>query len=314
MDNTIDPRDQAAYANALRDRVQERMLREGLTQKSLARIVALSQPSVSRWLREASREEEADDVTEALSRWMSATDAPMPTETFVATPAAKKVVGALAFARKTGDMACVYGGPGVGKTRAIRHFQATSPEGVWVATMTPASAGLVSALEAIADAVGVRDVSGGARRLSRAILQQVAGRGGIIVIDEAQHLSMAAIEELRAIHDACGVALALVGNETSYARLTGGSRSASYAQIFSRLGMRLFLHRPTAQDVAAIAKARGIHDQDSLAFLERLSQRPGALRGVHKAIALAQAMADDGVTDVSVDELRDACRQLGAEV
>jgi len=314
MNSTKTEDQSTAHLTALRERVVERMAREKISTRSLATILGMAHQSISRWLKATHRDGESEAVTAAFSSWMSATRAPEPSETFVTTPAARKVIGALAHARKRRDMVCVYGGPGVGKTRSIRHFQATSADGVWVATMTPSSSALVSSLEAVAEAVGVRDVGGGARRLSHAIRRQVGGRGGIIIIDESQHLSMAAVEELRAIHDACGVALALVGNETSYARLTGGTRAANYAQIYSRIGMRLFVHKPTRDDVVAICKALGVTNKDSVAFLERLAMRPGALRGVCKCIQLAQDMRDDDVTDVPVDELRDACLQLGTEV
>jgi hypothetical protein len=82
--------------------------------------------------------------------------------------------------------------------------------------------------------------------------------------------------------------------------------------------MRVFLQRPTPADVRDIAKAMGVTNRDALQFLERLSVRPGALRGVAKAVHLAQAMEDDGeeekVRDVSVEALHEACLQLGAEV
>lgn len=306
---------ETTHTTALRDRVQERMGREGVSQRQLAKVTGLPHPLLSRWLSAKSRAGEEADVTAALATWMGGNAAPSGArrgDGFVPTPTAKRILGALAFARRSGDMACIYGGPGVGKTRAIQSFREADPENVWVATMTPACSGLVSALEVVAEAVGVTDCTGGARRIAGAIRAQVAGRKGIIVIDESQHLSMAAIEELRSIHDATGCGLALVGNETSYARLTGGARAASYAQIYSRLGMRVFLHRPEADDVHALARHMGVSNRDAQAFLERLAGRPGALRGVVKAVQLAQQMTK--TRDVEVAALRDACRTLGAEV
>ena len=295
---------------ALRDRLRETIARLGLSQRAVAKESGVPHPVLGRWLRGEARAGEVADVETRVAAWFGGSRD--QDDGFVLTATAKRVLGALAYCRRTGDMACIYGGPGVGKTRAIAHFRAADPEDTWVATMTPAAAGLVSALEVVADAVGISDCSGGARRISGAIRGQVTGRKGVIVIDESQHLSMAAIEELRSIHDASGVGLALVGNETSYARLTGGSRAAHYAQIYSRLGMRLFLHRPEAADVRELAKAMGVTDKDAIAFLERLAARPGALRGVTKAIRLAGAMRDGEA--VTVQSLRDACRQLGAEV
>src|ERR1035437_1267786 len=52
------------------------------------------------------------------------------------------------------------------------------------------------------------------------------GTGGLLVIDEAQHLSVAALDQIRSIHDATDLGIALVGNQQVYARLTGGNRAA----------------------------------------------------------------------------------------
>jgi DNA transposition AAA+ family ATPase len=301
---------------ALRDRVRERISREGLSQRAVAREAGVAVQVLNRWLASKSREGEEQDTTNRMTAWLDAhkiAESPSRRDAgFVNTPTARKIIGALTYCRSTGDMACVYGGPGVGKTRSIHHFRGGHPENVWVATMTPASAGLVSALEVVADAVGVTEAAGGARRISNAIRAQVSGRGGIIIIDESQHLSMAAIEELRSIHDVGRVGLCLIGNETSYARLTGGSRAASYAQIFSRIGMRVFIHRPESADVRELAEHMGVHDKDALELLERLAARPGALRGAVKAITLATSYAAGGA--VTVKTLRDAMRTLGAEV
>jgi len=301
--------------------VREQIARLGLSQRQLAREIGLPAQVLTRWLHDEPRPNEEERVTTKLTAWVdAAAESPTISSDFVATPTAKKILGCLAFCRRTADMACVYGGPGVGKTRAIQAFQLKYSSTTWVATMTPASSGLVSALEVVAEAVKVADTSGGARRISKAIRAQVEGRGGIIIIDESQHLSMAAIEELRSIHDSSGVGLALVGNENSYARLTGGSRSASYAQIFSRIGMKLFVHRPDAEDVAELARHLGVRDKDAIALLQKLGARPGALRGAVKAIHLAveygttKAGARDVAKAVTVATLRDAVRTLGAEV
>lgn len=228
-------------------------------------------------------------------------------KTFVETPAALGILGALAHAQAAGDMVCVYGAPGAGKTRTIAHYR-HGYEHVWVATITPASAAVVPALEEVAEACGVH-AGGGARALSRAIRNKVAGLDGLIIIDEAQHLSIAAVEELRAIHDATGVGLALVGNESVYARLTGGSRAAAYAQLFSRLGLRHWVKKPSPEDVRAIAAKWRVRDARALALLERIAARPGALRGVVKVLSLAT-----GEGTPTYDRVRAAADVLGAEV
>lgn len=290
--------------------------RDGLTQRKLAAAIGIAPSTLSEWLGGTYKGDE-DAIRKLVSTWLESRQetnarAVASASDFVETPTAEKICSALAYCKAAGDMVCVYGGPGIGKTRSIAHFRQMYPANVWVATMTPASSGLVSALEVIGEAVGLAECTGGARRMSNAIRKQVAGTHGIIIIDEAQHLSMAAIEELRSIHDATGVGLALVGNETSYARLTGGSRAASYAQIFSRIGMRLFVHRPERGDVRAIAAAMGVTDDGAIDFMARMAARPGALRGMLKALRLV--LRQSGPQGVTVDSLRAACHLLGAEV
>ena len=70
---------------------------------------------------------------------------------------------------------------------------------------------------------------------------RVNGVRGLLIVDEAQHLSLRALETLRALHDATGAGLALMGNAVVYARLTGGRRAAEFAQLFSRVGKRVRL-------------------------------------------------------------------------
>jgi DNA transposition AAA+ family ATPase len=235
---------------------------------------------------------------------------PLGAEPFIETPTSEKIASALSYAQVYGDMVCIYGGAGVGKTRTIAHVARTY-RNVFVASMTPASAGLVSALEVVAEAVGAPEVGGGARRLSRAIRAQLmVAPQALLIIDEAQHLSLSAIEELRSIHDATDCGLALVGNETVYTRLTGGSRAAHFAQIFSRIGMRLFVAAPQPGDVRALAASWGVKNADAVALLEQVAARPGALRGVHKAIRSASRSK----REVTVEALQRALATLGAEV
>ena len=86
----------------------------------------------------------------------------------------------------------------------------------------------------------------------RMIVQRLQGTKGLLIIDEAQHLSLLALESLRSIHDATACGLVLMGNESVYANLSG-RRSAEFAQLFSRVGMVLQLRKTTAADVEALA-------------------------------------------------------------
>ena len=84
---------------------------------------------------------------------------------------------------------------------------------------------------------------GGGDVIFRMIVQRLQGTKGLLIIDEAQHLSLLALESLRSIHDATACGLVLMGNESVYANLSG-RRSAEFAHLFSRVGMVLKLENP----------------------------------------------------------------------
>lgn len=305
----------ADHPLSLRERVRLAMRQDGLTEVQLAEALSVSKSAINNWLSARSGPGTTAMLDEAARVWLERRDRAMATrhpaehEPFVETASSERIASALAYAQSYRDMVAVYGGPGTGKTRTLFWYRGQY-ESVWIVTATPAVSTVVPALEEVAEAIGITDPQGGARRLSRQIRAKVRNTGGLLIVDEAQHLSMAAVEELRSIHDAVKVGLALVGNETSYARFTTGNRAPSFAQINSRLGLKLYLRRPRREDVLAIAASWQVTDEKALALLERVSQRPGALRSVTKVLRLAGAGTAKAIT---LARIRAAVDNLGAE-
>jgi DNA transposition AAA+ family ATPase len=294
-----------------------RLMKErGLSATKLAAKIGTSQPILSRYLAGNPREKERARIEDALDAWIREQTAAVESrasrrvrdDKWVETQSANRVMRSLARAQSAGIIACVYGGPGTGKTRTIAEYR-KQYEHVWVATMEPAFSTTVPALEEIAAAVGVRNATGGARAIRNAIVDAMHGEG-LLIIDEAQHLKPAALDQIRALHDATGAGIALVGNESVFARITGGDRNSSFAQLSSRVGMRTYLFRPTPLDVRVlVAKRWGASaDPDVLAVLERVSQLPGALRLVVQIMNFVTAAKSKKVT---AETVRSACDSLG---
>lgn len=307
--------DSTQHPLPLRDRVRLAMSQDRLSEAQLAEELGIAKTAVHNWLSARSGNGTTAVLDQAAEAWLERRDRAMATrhpserEPFVETASSERIASALAYAQSYHDMVAIYGGPGTGKTRTVYWYR-SQYESVWIVTATPAVSTVVPALEEVAEALGISDPQGGARRLSRQIRAKVSDTGGLLVIDEAQHLSMAAVEELRSIHDRTKVGLALVGNETSYARFATGNRAPSFAQIHSRLGLKLYLRRPRPEDVAAIAASWKVTDEDALKLLERVAQRPGALRSVTKVLRLAGAGTAKAIT---LARIRAAVDNLGAE-
>jgi DNA transposition AAA+ family ATPase len=224
------------------------------------------------------------------------------------TRAGLEVTHLLRWARR-GKIAVVATSPGYGKTSALRQFASETPQ-VWVATMAPSTAGVATMLAEILDAMGERDARGSPQMLSRRIRDKVRGTGGLIALDDAQHLSEKALEELRGLHDVTGVGVALLGNAGLLQRLEGGTRTVAFAQLFSRISLRVVKTLAYPEDGVRLGRAWGIEDERMLAWLGEMTVKPGGLRSISMTIELAAVLASADGAALSMDHLRDAWAQL----
>ncbi len=218
-----------------------------------------------------------------------------PEPAWVATPTAKRIEAGLVYAQVAGDIAVIYGGAGLGKTSTARWYASNWPN-AWVATMTPSTQAMAPCLERVLQACGVRAAYARAAALETALRTRVNGARGLLIIDEAQHLSLRALEALRGLHDVTGAGLALLGNELVYTRLTGGRRSAEFAQLFSRVGKRVRLTQVDDGDVDALLEAWGeklARPGDLRKAALAIARKPGGLRILTKTLRLAALIAGD---------------------
>jgi DNA transposition AAA+ family ATPase len=158
--------------------------------------------------------------------------------------------------------------------------------------------------------LGERAARGSMQVLSQRIRDRVRNTGGLLAFDEAQELSERALNEIRSWHDDTGIGIALFGNETVIARIEGGNRRAAFAQLYSRIGMRLVQNLPLADDARALADAWDVHEQKQTDFIIKKSQQPGGLRTVTMMMELATMVATSEKRDRELSHLQDAWAQL----
>jgi DNA transposition AAA+ family ATPase len=299
------------------NQVREIMQAEGISQATLSQLTGVHKTRLSQWLNGVYTGK--TDVIEAdIQRWISSRSAAAELEgtlpsapDFVDTASAKSVMGALGFAQMAGAVSVIYGGAGVGKTSAIQQYRKQAPN-VWVVTATPASSSPGSLYKRICQTLGLR-TTGTMDLLESSIIERMRETRGLLIIDEAQHLTHRALDGVRSIHDASGVGLALVGNEIVYSQLTGGSRAIGFAQLFSRVAKRVRLTRPKDADIIALLDAWRIHDKAARTFCMGIGRRPGALRGLSQTLRLASMFAASGNRSLDADLIRDAWTDLGGE-
>lgn len=286
-----------------------------LSQSILAKEAGISGAAFNQWLNGvyAGNNEAVDGKMriwlESHRARVAADDALPEAPTYVDTPTASRVISALSYAQVAGDIAITYGAAGLGKTTACRQYQRSRPN-VWIVTMKPSCAGVVTCLSRIAAELGL-SVTGGALVMSVAIARRVRDTHGLLVIDEAQHLSVAALDEVRSIHDEVGIGIALVGNEGVWARMAGGRNSTQLDRLFSRIGKRLALRKSSDADIQALVKAWGITDKKCMAVMLQIARGPGALRALTKTLRLASMQAAAEKRSICCEDVRGAARELG---
>ena len=305
------------WDEALAAKINELIKLEDRSQTAMAKEIGVGAAVFNQWLQ-GKYTGRNDEVQIKVMRWLDARDSEQELKSklpadldWVRTPSANAVSAALGFSQMAGAISVIYGGAGMGKTTAIKVYCRRSPN-VWVVTASPTVSMPGPILLRIAAALGSR-TTGHLHQVEESIIERVKDTRGLLVIDEAQHLSHRALDTIRAIHDATGVGIVLCGNEIVYAQLTGGNRSVGFAQLFSRVAKRVRLSKPQAGDIDAILDAWQITDKPTRKFCHGIGMRPGALRGLSQTIRLANLFAKQSDLPLSLDIIRDAWADLGGD-
>ncbi|MFZ5747669.1 MAG: AAA family ATPase [Pseudomonadota bacterium] len=227
---------------------------------------------------------------------------------FFETSTTRRIITMLSIAQR-GRMVVIAGAPGTSKTETAIHYR-ESVSNVWIATMKPSSSGINPMQQRVLAALGQPDAKGTPQALTTQIEAALLKSVGLLIIDEAQHLSEKSLEEIRSWHDATGIGIALVGNEEVLTRLTLGSKRDAFARLASRIAQRLIFRGPSEQDALALADAWDLEGAAERAFVVDKSKRPGGLRTCTMLMEIAAMLAAADKSQVRVEHLRDAWADL----
>lgn len=301
----------------IQDRVASLKAAEGLSWTTIANEAGVAAGTLSPWVT-GTYGAPGHEVAEALTRWLDARETRRATRAalgdlpaYVETPTAREITAVLQFAQVMPDFCPVVGSPGIGKTTTIEEYQRRSPH-VYVTTAVRNQGRPVQLMTQLCDEMGIGEKS--ANLLFSAVRAHLRGKGALVVVDEAQHLSFDALEQMRQLHDLAGTGVVLAGNVGLVSTLRGGTAAkkkvGEYAQITSRVGATINQADLRRGDVAAMLDAWGIQDKDMRQLLAAIAAKPGALRTVTKCIRLATLMGAGQDRPLDIELIRAAYARL----
>lgn len=213
------------------------------------------------------------------------------------TATAKDIHNLLTICRKYQIMGVVVGHPGTGKTTAIQAF-ATIEKGVVICRVTKAASEiqplLIRLCEAMGENVSPNQSKADLYETALWALTQPFTAKGLLLFDEAQHLSDDALECVRDLFDESQVAVVLVGNKglKRWETSQKSKKANSFAQLRGRIGQLLDLKTPLDEDLSALCKYNKLQE-GCLPIIRKVAKKEGQLHLVAKLIQVAGDLAEE---------------------
>ena len=307
-DDRMAPVPEGAFAD-LRQQLQAVLHKSAISQAQVGREIGYSTTVISQFLN-ASYGGDIGKVAEAVAQWLAGRkechqfdDGLVRRPGFVETATSTEFMRTLTWAQTLSKFVLMCGAPGIGKTLTARQYVSARPN-VWMVTMQPMTKSPTHLMNEIESAFSLSHRRGGSQM--RRIGDFVRDKQGLLIIDEGQHLTTEALDQLRSIQDRHECGIAVLGNEGLKLRLAGDGTQAEFAQLTSRIGIRL--HRPNArpEDTEAMIDAWNITNGAMRDYLIRIARRPGHLRVMDSVITLACQVADGEGKPLGIDHLKQA--------
>jgi len=255
-------------------------------------------PDAMRETRYADQIAPADEIEQKLTTYFAGLDTERADQTaaapFVETAISRKVWGGFEQARELCELVEIAAPPGAGKTCAAEQYlaQCRKLEGfgcpVWRITLSEFSLSIKSVLSLITSEISAGSAN---PHCFTTIEDQTEGRGGLLIVDEAQHIGDARLNQginilngLRHFVDRKLFGIAFLSNGEIYRRVSG----AKHAQLSSRMeAWRVEVRGVPDEDVDLIMAVWGISGKPAREWCIKKAKGVGGLRALTNAFRQA---------------------------
>lgn len=283
------------YNSELQDKVREYISTNGLSQAAASQMIGISKAFMSLFLNNkpykgdvTEQEAKLTEFFKLASEKQAVEEKSQPfrkTVDYVDTSISEDVYRLIRYCQIEKGMVIVHGDAGIGKTKGAEKFAAENPTSTIYIQATPSSGTLSSILKLIARALKIPEVRS-KLDLVNDIRTKLRHTNKTIIIDEAQHLKLAALEEIRTLSDPntitgdTGTGIVLIGNTEVYNRMLGKGE-ARFAQLFSRVRMNRYYgtDKVQAEDIRKLFPLYGSDNKREVEYLLGISRSKWGIRG-----------------------------------
>lgn len=272
------------------ERFKEFIAASGKNQAAAARELGVSEALLSQFLS-GTYKGNTNDVAEKIIKYIEVETkkiTPPCLPEFAETSVTKGIWYALKFAHVHRDIALIFGEAGRGKSITLKEYAKKNDKVIYIEADTTIS-NVKSVLEEVWEALGNKNKEP-ERYLKKGIIEALQDSEVLIIIDDAQHLTLKAMDIMRVIHENAKIGIAFCGNQHVYDRMLG-REATQYAQLYSRIGIKKYIQAAVSmEDLKEILKEFDIN-KDCITFLHKLANSRGGLRYILKIYMIAEMAA-----------------------
>lgn len=270
------------------DRVKKLLDAQVISLRNLEQSTGYSRTAISQFFS-GSYKGDRDRVQQAIERWYMEYER---RHSLAETSIFKNIQLVLELTWQNMELAVVYGNAGIGKTVSCEYYADEHPDDVVYVKMDRTLTA-IDLLNVIMEGLGESTQMGSLFEKKRQILKSLRMRNKMLLIDEADLLNVKQLEILRAIYDDGNCAMVLIGLERIIVLMTRGETlRENLAQLYSRVGFKRHVLKPTPEDIRIIARRRGIAlSAPAINQLQEWINDKGQLRILDKILSRSEELA-----------------------
>ncbi len=307
------------YNDYLITRLGDFMDKNKISQTKIAPMIGISASALSQWRNKKYSKGNINDLEARVLEFLNLEDEKEKKKKelsskkyralngYVATSISEDVYRLIKICHFEKGMVIAHGDAGIGKTKGAEKYYKENPTSTIYIQATPSSGTLGSILKLLARALKINEKQP-KLDLILEIKERLEQANKVIIIDEAQHLKLQALEEIRTLGDpnditgTRGTGIVLIGNSEVYNKMLG-KQEAKFAQLFSRvrLNKKYETIKVTEDDIKLMFPR--IENKEMSKFLWGISKSKWGIRGavnVYNNAVSADNVSLDGLKQMAI--------------